>query len=90
MEKPKTALFKNKLSNLKINSALFVENKDIDKNVLLAAKNVPKIDDLPLVGLNVYDILRRDYLVFSSDAVTGIHERLNKWKNFQLKSCMKL
>ena len=71
-------LGKNKLSNLKIDSALFVENKDIDKNFLLAAKNVPKIDILPLVGLNVYDILRRDYLVFSSSAVTGIHERLNK------------
>ena len=41
-------------------------------------ENVPKIDILPLVGLNVYDILRRDYLVFSSSAVTGIHERLNK------------
>ena len=44
MAKPKTSLLKNKLSNLKIDSALFVENKDIDKNFLLAAKNVPKID----------------------------------------------
>ena len=78
MAKPKTSLFKNKLANLKIDSALFVENEDINKNFLLAAKNVPKIDVLPLVGLNVYDILRRDYLVFSSSAVTGIHERLNK------------
>ena len=76
--KPKTSLFKNKLSNLKIDSALFVENKDIDKNFFLAAKNVPKIDVLPLVGLNVYDIMKRDYLIFSSSAVIGIHERFNK------------
>ena len=78
ISKPKTSLFKNKLSNLKIDSALFVENKDIDKNFLLAAKNVPKIDILPLMGLNVYDILRRDYLIFSSSAVAGIHERFIK------------
>jgi hypothetical protein len=34
--------------------------------------------------------LRRDYLIFSSSAVTGIHERLIKWKKFQLRSYTKL
>tara|TARA_B100000900_G_C20448746_1_gene662228 strand:+ start:307 stop:930 length:624 start_codon:yes stop_codon:yes gene_type:complete len=75
---PKTSLFKNKLSNLKIDSALFVDGTSLDKNFVLASNNVPNIDVLPLVGLNVYDILRRDYLVFSVSAVTGIQERLNK------------
>ncbi len=78
ISKPKTSLFKNKLSSLKIESALFVDNVQVDKNFLLASKNVPKIDVLPLVGLNVYDILKRDYLVFSTSALNGIHERFNK------------
>ena len=76
--KPKTSLFKNKLSNLKIDSALFVDNPDFDQNFILATNNVPKIDVLPLAGLNVYDILKRDYLVFSVSALTGIQERLGK------------
>ena len=87
---PKTSLFKNKLSNLKIDSALFVDDTSLDKNFVLASNNVPNIDVLPLVGLNVYDILRRDYLVFSVSAVTGIQERLNKWKKFQQKEYLKL
>ena len=78
ISKPKTSLFKSKLNNLKIESALFIDNTDIDKNLLLASKNVPKIDFLPVVGLNVYDILRRDFLVISENALVAVQERLNK------------
>ncbi len=78
ISKPKTSLFKNKLNNLKIDSALFVDNLDLDQNLILASNNIPKIDILPLAGLNVYDILKRDYLVISVSAVTGIQERLSK------------
>jgi len=31
---------------------------------------------LPSVGANVYDILRRDYLVLSREAVQNLEERL--------------
>ena len=78
ISKPKTSLFRNKLSNLKIESALFIDNVELDKNFFLASKNVPKIDVLPLMGLNVYDILKRDYLIFSESAVASIQERLSK------------
>ena len=75
MSKPKTNLFRSKLLSLKLDSALFIDRKDIDNNFLLASKNVPKIDILPVEGINVYDILKRDYLVLSEDAVNGIKER---------------
>mgnify|MGYP001404819504 FL=1 len=78
ISKPKTSLFRNKLINLKVDSALFIDNIDVDKNFFLASKNVPKIDVLPLMGLNVYDILKRDYLIFSESAVSRIQERLSK------------
>ena len=63
MSKPKTNLFRSKLAGLKLDSALFIDGKEIDNNFLLASKNVPKIDILPVAGINVYDILKRDYLV---------------------------
>ena len=78
ISKPKTSLFRNKMTNLKVDSALFIDNIDVDKNFFLASKNVPKIDVLPLMGLNVYDILKRDYLIFSESAVSRIQERLSK------------
>ena len=76
--KPKTNLFRSKLVGLKLDSALFIDGKDIDNNFLLASKNVPKIDILPVAGINVYDILKRDYLVLSENAVNGIKERFKE------------
>lgn len=78
MSKPKTNLFRSKLEGLKLDSALFIDGKDIDNNFLLASKNVPKIDILPVAGINVYDILKRDYLVLSENAVNGIKERFKE------------
>ena len=78
ISKPKTSLFKNKLKNLKIDSALFIDSSIADKNFLIASKNIPKIDVLPLVGINVYDIFRRDYLIFSECALNAISERFQK------------
>ena len=72
MSKPKTNMFRSKLAGLKLDSALFIDGKEIDNNFLLASKNVPKIDILPVAGINVYDILKRDYLVLSENAVNGI------------------
>ena len=78
MSKPKTSTFRQKLSSLKLESALFIEKGEIDSNFFMASKNVPKIDVLPLAGINVYDILRRDFLVFSENAIGGILERFEK------------
>ena len=89
ISQPKTSLFRNKLINLKVDSALFIDNIDVDKNFFLASKNVPKIDVLPLMGLNVYDILKRDYLIFSESAVSRIQERLSKWKKYLMKKFTK-
>ena len=89
ISKPKTNLFRSKLSSLKLESVLFIDGKDIDNNFLLAAKNVPKIDILPVAGINVYDILKRDFLVLSENAVNGIKERFEEWKLFLPKNCLR-
>ena len=78
INKPKTSLMKSKLLSLKLESALFIEDKVIDKNFMLAVKNVPKIDVLPLAGINVYDIMKRDFLIFSENAINGLNERFSK------------
>lgn len=57
-------------------SALIVGGKEIDANFARATNNLPKIDVLPVQGANVYDILRRDTLVLTKDAVADLTERL--------------
>ncbi len=57
-------------------SALIVGGKEIDAKFSRATNNLPKIDVLPVQGANVYDILRRDTLVLTKDAVADLTERL--------------
>jgi large subunit ribosomal protein L4 len=59
-----------------LNSVLFVTGKEVDANFARATANLPKIDVLPSQGANVYDILRRDTLVLTKDAVNDLTERL--------------
>ena len=48
----------------------------LDENFRRAAKNLPRVDVLPQQGANVYDILRRDTLVLTKDAVEALEARL--------------
>ena len=78
INKPKTSLLISKLSGLKINSALFVDGKEVEKNFYFAVKNVPNVDLLPAAGINVYDIVKRDHLILSEDALKALEERFKE------------
>lgn len=64
------------MSKLGFDSALIVGGKELDANFARATSNLPKIDVLPSQGINVYDIVRRDVLVLTKDAVSDLTERL--------------
>ena len=53
-------------------SVLFVAGETVDNNFALAARNIPDVDVLPVQGANVYDIIRRDTLVLSKEAVSAL------------------
>lgn len=71
----KTAELAKKLKVLGWNSALIVDGA-VDEGFLRAARNIPKIDVLPSVGANVYDILNHDVLAITRAGVEGLKERL--------------
>ena len=75
ISKPKTSFLTSKLAKMEIDSALFVDGKDVEKNFENALRNIPKTDFLPIAGLNVYDIIRRNFLIISEKALMGINER---------------
>ena len=54
---------------------LIIAGAEVDANLKLAARNIPNVDVLPDAGLNVYDVLRRDKLVLTKDAVDAIRAR---------------
>ena len=75
ISKPKTSFLISKLTKMEIDSALFIDGKDVEKNFQNALRNIPKTDFLPISGLNVYDIIRRNFLIISEKALMGINER---------------
>jgi large subunit ribosomal protein L4 len=77
MGEPKTKALAASLAKLGLGSALFViEGSEGERNFTLASRNLPTVDLLPAAGANVYDILRRDVLVLSSEVVKRLEERL--------------
>jgi large subunit ribosomal protein L4 len=77
--KGKTAKTKDlakKLGKLGWSSALIIDGPTVDEQFRRAAANLPGVDLLPQQGANVYDILRRDTLVLTKDAVQHLEARL--------------
>src|SRR5689334_16803381 len=65
-----------RLTALGFGNALIIDGANLDRNFELAARNIPQIDLLPEQGANVYDILRRDTLVLTRNAVEQLEARL--------------
>ncbi len=65
-----------KFKGLGLENALIIGGSVVDKNFILAARNIPHIDVLPEQGANVYDILRRDTLVLTKSAILALEARL--------------
>ncbi len=71
----KTSDLAAKLKVLGWKSVLIVDAA-VDENFSRAARNLPKIDVLPTIGANVYDILNHEVLVITRAGVEGLKERL--------------
>jgi large subunit ribosomal protein L4 len=72
----KTSALAKQLAKLGWGTTLLIDGAQIDTNLSLAARNLAGFDVLPQIGANVYDILRRDTLVLTKDAVQQLQERL--------------
>jgi large subunit ribosomal protein L4 len=73
---PKTGMLADRFRALGWESVLIIDGAAVDEGFARAARNIPKVDVLPQQGANVYDILRRDTLVLTQDAVQALEARL--------------
>jgi len=76
LKDPKTAELARRFGTLGWLSVLIIDGAVVDAGFARAARNIPGIDVLPQQGANVYDILRRDTLVLTKDAVQALEARL--------------
>jgi large subunit ribosomal protein L4 len=71
----KTKALAAQFAKLEFGNALLIGGDTIDENFGRAARNIPNIDVLPVQGINVYDILRRQKLVLTKAAVEALEAR---------------
>lgn len=72
----KTKPMAEAIAKFELKSALIVSGAEVDVNFARAMANLPRIDVVPSQGANVYDIIRRDTLVLTKQAVNDLTERL--------------
>ncbi|WP_018044228.1 50S ribosomal protein L4 [Methylobacterium sp. 88A] len=71
----KTRNLVERFEKMGLSSALIISGAEVDVNFGRAARNIPQIDVMPVQGINVYDILRRDKLVLTRAAIDALEAR---------------
>ncbi|MBX9699802.1 MAG: 50S ribosomal protein L4 [Acetobacteraceae bacterium] len=74
-EAPKTAALVRQLRALGWDSALVVDAR-VDDGFGRAVRNIPKVQALPTIGANVYDIMKHDVLAVTRAGVEALTQRL--------------
>jgi large subunit ribosomal protein L4 len=59
------------------NTTLVIDGDEVNAGFALASSNIPKVNVLPAVGANVYDILKHETLVLTRAAVEKLEARFN-------------
>ena len=75
LEAAKTKALIGHFSGLGLTNALIIDGAELNAGFAIAARNIPNIDVLPIQGINVYDILRRQKLVLTKAAIDALEAR---------------
>ena len=71
----KTKTLRDSFDKASIKSVLIIDGATVEANFAHAARNLPHVDVLPVQGINVYDIIRRDKLVLTKAALEALEAR---------------
>ncbi|MDA8423021.1 MAG: 50S ribosomal protein L4 [Nitrospiraceae bacterium] len=78
LAEPKTKLVSTLLATLGVQETVLVLIKTENRNLTLAARNVPSVKVLRMDNINVYDLLKYQYLITTQDALNAMQEVYGK------------
>ncbi len=76
LSEPKTKEALAFLEGMGLSSKVIFVLEDKNQNLELAVRNLPNVDVLRAEGLNVYDLLVHENIVFTQDSIKKVQERL--------------
>ncbi len=71
----RTKALRESFARTALKNALIIDGAEVQENFAVAARNLPQIDVLPVQGINVYDIMRREKLVLTKGAIEALEAR---------------
>ena len=74
LEAIKTKEMVNILNNLKVDSTALIVLPEIDRNVVLSARNIEGVQTTTANNINTYDILKHNKFIVTKEAVSRIEE----------------
>ncbi len=78
LAEPKTKLMVSLLANLGVQENALVLITGENKNLRLAARNIPSVKVIKMDNINVYDVLKYRYLITTQDALNAMQEVYGK------------
>ena len=75
LEEAKTKTLRVSFEKAALKNVLIIDGAEAKTKFAVAARNLPEIDVLPIQGVNVYDIMRREKLVLTKAAVEALEAR---------------
>jgi large subunit ribosomal protein L4 len=76
MSEVSTAAFCKKISWLNNGKNILFVDKEFDNNFKMSCANKFTVNILPEIGLNVYDLIKNEYLVITQSSLKRLEERL--------------
>ena len=78
LDSHKTGAFAARLRGLGINEKTLIVDDRGNRNLILASRNHPKLKTVDALGVNVYDVVDRGYLLFSESAIGRLSDVLQR------------
>jgi large subunit ribosomal protein L4 len=78
LSEPKTKGFLSVLKALDLKRSVLVVDANLDQNLMLASRNVPKVELATSDDLNTYQVLKSHKLLFTRGGLQKLDERLQK------------
>ena len=77
-ESSKTKDFQKILATLGYTGKVLIVDSSRNKNLLLSSRNIPKVKLVPGTGVNIFDVVNSQTLLFSKDSILQVQEALSR------------
>jgi large subunit ribosomal protein L4 len=78
LESGKTKDFKKILSGLGFGGKVLIVDSSENRNLLLSSRNLPKVKLVEGTGVNIFDVVNSNVLLFSKDSILQVQEVLSR------------